>query len=384
MTAVLSPSQTLARAERELRDLWITPPERGQMPRTRACTMNLVVVAATPHLAHADVIAGANANANANPWVAIVDEVTQRVPARAIVVGLDPDAADAIDASVVAVCTRGDGAVICSERVTLGIRGILCGRLASCVDALCSADVPTTLVWLARVRVEDPAFAPLARSANRVVLDAGSGSLSGLAHVVQWARERPTGERPGIADLAWTRLVPWHEHCARMFDEARLRALTATVTRVRLVQAARAGDALGPEVSLMLGWLATRLGWKASSLAGKLRLLRADGVHLPVELHAEDVSWTGRGSLLTVELDARRGDTTMRGTVTRAPAGSGVWRLEVSAGGETQKIEQQVHALAISPAALLERTLRRPVYDDALAESVAWADALGSDELACA
>jgi hypothetical protein len=41
-----------------------------------------------------------------------------------------------------------------------------------------------------------------------------------------------------------------------------------------------------------------------------------------------------------------------------------------------------VNSLADSLAAALERTLRRPVHDEALAESVAWAAAIG-DELAC-
>ena len=110
--------------------------------------MNLVVVAPAPSLLL--------------PWMAIVDQVLQVVPARAIVVGLDPDGADDIEAAVSPVCPPGSGNVVCGERVTLNLQGALCGREASCVDALCASEVPTTLVWLARVRVEDPTFAPLA------------------------------------------------------------------------------------------------------------------------------------------------------------------------------------------------------------------------------
>lgn len=233
MTAAPRPASVLARAEKDLRALWTTPPEAGQAPRTRACTMNLVVVTATPELLV--------------QWVGIVDRVLQGVPARALVVGLEPDGQDAIEATVSAVCTPGSGTVVCSERVTLRIAGGLCGRVASCVDALCAADVPTTLVWLARVRVEDPAFAPLARWASRVVLDASNGSLASLAHVVQWARGGPQGERPGVSELAWTRMAPWQELCARMFDDVRVRALAGGVTRVRLVQASAAGAPLGAD-----------------------------------------------------------------------------------------------------------------------------------------
>jgi glucose-6-phosphate dehydrogenase assembly protein OpcA len=372
VSVALQPARVLARVENELRALWATPPAAGQPPRTRACTMNLVVVTATP--------------AVVEQWVAIADDVLQSVPGRAIVVGLDPDGEDALDASVSAVCTPGGGTVVCSERVTLQMRGALCGRVASCVDALCAADVPTTLVWLARVRVEDPAFAPLARWSSRVVLEAANnGSLASLAHVIQWARSRPAGERPGVSELSWTRLAPWQELCARMFDDLRVRELTSFVGRVRLVQASPPGQWLGPEGTLMLGWLATRLGWKASSLAGKLRLLRADGAHVQVQLSAEAAAWAPRGALIAIEIEAAGGGTTLRGDVARleGEAGAGVWRTAVTTGKDTRRMEQRVRTFADDPARLLERTLHRPVHDDALDESVAWADELGGDELVC-
>jgi len=371
VSSPLRPAAVLARAEMDLRALWTSPPAQGEAPRTRACTMNLVVVVPTPSLER---------------WVPTIDDVLRSVPARAIVVGIDPDGTDELDAAVAAVCAPGSGAAVCSERVTLRVGGALCARIASCVDALCAADVPTTLVWPARVRVEDPAFAPLARWSHRVVLEAPNGSLSSLAHVVAWARGRPAGERPGVAELAWTRLAPWQELCARMFDDARARGLATAVTRVRLVQVSAPGAPLGPEGALMLGWFATRLGWKASSLAGKLRLLRADGGHIQVELQADPHASAPRGALLAVTIEANREGAGLRGEVARAGGedGTGTWWVEIKAGPETLRVEQRVRTFADEPARVLERTLRRPVRDDALAESVAWADELGDDELVCA
>jgi glucose-6-phosphate dehydrogenase assembly protein OpcA len=371
LSAAPQPARVLARADQELRALWAAPPAEGQAPKTRASTMNLVVVAPAPSL-HA-------------PWVAIVDQVLQGVPARAIVVGLDPDGADNIEVTVSPVCPPGAGNVVCSERVTLSLHGGLCGRVASCVDALCAADVPTTLVWLARVRVEDPTFAPLARWSHRIVLEATSGSLASLAHVVKWARGRPAGERPGISELAWTRLAPWQELCARMFDDARLRELALGVSRVRLVQASASGAELGPEGALLLGWLATRLGWKASSFAGKLRMLRGDGGPVQVQLHAETAAEMAPDALLAVEIEARGGDVSLRGQIARARGedGAGSWQLEIQTGSDTQRVEQRVRTFDDQPARILQRTLRRRVHDDALAESVLWADEIGDDELVC-
>jgi glucose-6-phosphate dehydrogenase assembly protein OpcA len=398
--AVTSPGEALGRVERELRALWSAPPAPGETPRARACTMNLVVVAAAPALAA--------------QWVPVVDEVLQSIPARAIVAGLDLDGPDGLDADAAAVCTPGaagatpgaasgtpgaanttlgaaSGTVVCSERVSLTAHGAVCARLPSCVATLCATDVPTTLVWLGRVHANDPAFEPLARDASRIVLDAAQGSLGSLAGVVYWARARAASDRPGVADLAWTRLAPWQELCARMFDEPRLRPLADRITRVALVQAAAPGAPLGSEGALLLGWLATRLGWKAASLAGKLRLLREDGGHVHAALCAEAAPQAPAppGTLLSVQLEAAAPDGSMqvRGEVAREPGDPDVatWRLAVTpAGGETQRIEQHVRLRAGDAARLLERTLHRPTHDPALADSAVWADELRGEELACA
>jgi glucose-6-phosphate dehydrogenase assembly protein OpcA len=338
--------------------------------------MNLVVVAPTPALAE--------------QWVPVVDDVLLGIPARALVVGLDPDGSDALEGSATAVCTpsAGGGPAVCSERVLLLARGVVCARLASVVGALSATDVPTTLVWLGRVHADDPAFAPLARDASRIVLDASQGSLTSLAHVVYWTRARSAADRPGVADLTWTRISPWQELCARMFDEPRLRVLATGVTRVSLTQASTRGASMGPDGSLLLGWLATSLGWKAASLAGKLRLLRPDGVHVHTLLCAAPGARQAPGTLLAVEVEASSGDLSLRGDVKRdggehEASSMATWRLEVTCRGQTQRLEQLVRLRDTEPARLLERTLHRPAHDPALLDAAAWADELRGEELSC-
>lgn len=366
------PSEVLARVDDELRGLWSVRPAPGETPTARARTGNLVVVASSPAVAES--------------WNAIVDDVVQNVPARAIVVGLDPDGADALEASVSGVCTPGEGGAprVCSERVSLVARGALCGRVASVVGSLCLSDVTTTLVWLGRVHTDDPAFAPLAEGAGRIVLDASQGSLSSLANVLYWARALSPPERPGLADLTWTRLSVWQELCARMFDEPRLRALSSHVTAVTLTQASEAGAALGAEGALLLAWLATRLGWKAGSLGGKLRLARADGVAVRVQLKAAQGASLATPRLQAVSLEASHASLTMSGRIAREDEAA-TWTLEVGPpSGDRLRLEHKVRLVASETARLLERTLRRPVRDDALVDAVAWADQLRGEELACA
>jgi glucose-6-phosphate dehydrogenase assembly protein OpcA len=369
----LRPTDVLARVDDELRALWSAPPVPGATPRARAVTMNLVVVTATPAMADA--------------WVPVVDDVLLSIPARAIVVGLDPDGPPGLDASTSAVCapTDGGGPAVCSERVTLGAHGNVCERIASCVATLCATDVPTTLVWLGRVHVEDPVFEPLARDAQRIVLDAAQGSLGSLASVVYWTRARGEADRPGVADLAWTRIALWQEMCARMFDEPRLRALASQVTGVTLVQSSPPSAPMGVEGALLLGWLATRLGWRAGALAGKLRLQRADGGPVHTSLCGEGAGKAAPNSLVAVRLEASAGGVRLCGSVERDASGeSATWRLETSGGdGEPRRIEQHVRMHPTAPRVLLERTLHRPIHDPALADAAAWADELGGEELAC-
>jgi glucose-6-phosphate dehydrogenase assembly protein OpcA len=366
----VAPGVVLARIDEELRALWATPAVAGEPLKSRACTMNLVVVAATPALA--------------DQCVAFVDEVVKNVPARAIVVGLDPDGRNELEASVSAVCAPDPGGrtIVCSERVTLVARGALCNRLSSCVQAICATDVPTTLVWLARVHSDDPAFEPLARGARRVVLDAGQSSIASLSHAVRWARGRPEDERPGVADLVWSRLASWQELCARMFDPPRLRGLVRRVTRVSLLQACPTGAALAPEGALLLGWMATRLGWKTASLAGKLRLVRPDGGYVQTQVKQQPVDWAPKGSLLGLEMEASADGTTLVGEVARQDAAQAAWRVRVSSDGETQHLEQHIRLRPTGVALVLERTLHRPPQDDALADAAIWADELRGEELA--
>jgi glucose-6-phosphate dehydrogenase assembly protein OpcA len=336
--------------------------------------MNLVVVAGTPELA--------------DQWLPVVDEVLLGTPARAIVVGLDTGGADRLDATTTAVCVPGNGGPLtCSERVTLVARGAVCAHLPSCVAALCATDVPTTLVWLGEVHVGDATFEPLARDASRIVLDAAEGSLASLARAVYWARARAAADRPGVADLVWTRLAPWQEMCARMFDEPRLRPLASRVTRVSIVQASESGAALGAEGLLLVGWLATRLGWtKAPASDASLTLLRGDGGRVEVVTSAGTASKAPHHTLLTVRVEAVADEVTMRGEIARdlGDPDAATWRLEVTrAGAGPERIEQHVRLRATETAGLLERTLHRPTEDAALADSVAWLDGLGGGELAC-
>jgi glucose-6-phosphate dehydrogenase assembly protein OpcA len=367
-------STVLARVERELREIWAAPAKAGEMPKSRVCTMNLVVAAGSRALA--------------DKYTPIVDEVTASIPSRAIVVALEPDAqVHQLEAEATAVCSLAEGGgQVCSERVRLAACGIVCARVASAVDALLVPEIPTTLVWLGRVHTDDAVFLSMVEEAHRVVLDTEYTSLASLLQLSRWARAEPG--RPAVADLAWTRLATWQELCARFFDEPKLRPYANGVTRVTLRQASEPGARLGSEPALLLGWLGTRLGWKTVRMGGALRFQRPDGKSIALSLGSvprpEGVAPL---ALAGVAIDAEVGGAKMRGAIDRELAsGSAMegktldadvvqWKLD--ALGQT--LMQHVRLRANKGAKVLERTLHRPVDDPALTESVAFAEQFFED-----
>jgi glucose-6-phosphate dehydrogenase assembly protein OpcA len=369
-------SSVISRIERELREIWAEPSSPNEAPKSRACTMNIVVLVGSRELS--------------DRYTPVIDEVTGSIPARAILVAIDPESPISVmDADATAVCSLEGSRSVCSERVRLYASGNICARVGSAVEALLVPELPTALVWLGPLHVDDPIFEALAGSASRIVLDTEYTSLASLLHLTNWARE--SADRAHVADLAWTRLAPWQEMCARFFDEPRLRDHAARMTRVTLKQASPPRTRLGGEGALLLGWLGTRLGWKVSRLGGALRWRRADGENVAVQLGTVPIPGGVAPQVLAeVTLESDLGGVTVRGTVER-DLGSGtspaapdadvmVWRMQV---GNAAPIEQRVRLGANTAAKWLERTLHRPSHDPALVESVVFAEQVVQDGIVC-
>ena len=371
-------STLIARLEEELRDLWAQPDDPSAPPKSRVCTMNLEVVAGSRELLER--------------YTPVVDEVTASIPSRVILASIEPDApGDEITGTATAVCSITGGRNICSERISLAATGTACPRSASAIEAFLVPEIPTALVWLGRVHVDDPVFEDLANDAHRIILDSMYTSLASLLHVAAWARKQVNG--PHVSDMAWTRLAPWQEMIARFFDAAETRHLSAKITRITVKQASEPGARLGPEPALLLGWIATRLDWKTSRLGGKTRFKRPDGATIVIELGAVPrPDGVAPESLAAVVLEAESDGTTMIGSIERDLAsgmGSGsedattdadvvLWKQVT---GSSPPIEQRVRLSANKAAKWLERTLHRPKSDPAFDESVAFAEHIVEDGL---
>src|SRR5262245_36016123 len=97
-------SSVIHRVERELREIWTQPAAPSETPKSRVCTMNLVVVAGSREIA--------------DRYTPVLDEVTASIPSRAILVALDPEApVGVLEGDASAVCSIEGKQAICSERV---------------------------------------------------------------------------------------------------------------------------------------------------------------------------------------------------------------------------------------------------------------------------
>ena len=373
-----STASVIARLEKELRELWAQPEDPTAMPKSRVCTMNIEVVAGSRELL--------------DRYTPVVDEVTSYIPARVILASIEPDApGDEITGTATAVCSIEGGRSICSERITLSATGNACARSASAIEAFLVPEIPTALVWLGRVHVDDPVFEDLANDANRIILDSLYTSLASLLNLAAWARKQSNG--PHISDMAWTRLASWQEMTARFFDSPETRPLANKITKITLRQVSEPGARLGPEPALLLGWLATRLDWKVSRLGGKTRFKRPDGGVVTIDLGAVPrPEGVAPASLAAVIIEAEDGGAKMTGSIERelgsgrgsgqddATADSDVMLWKVTTSGSAA-LEQRVRLGANKAAKWLERTLHRPTHDPAFDESVAFAEHIVEDGL---
>ncbi|HEY3830438.1 MAG TPA: glucose-6-phosphate dehydrogenase assembly protein OpcA [Solirubrobacteraceae bacterium] len=140
--------------------------------------------------------------------------------------------------------------------------------LATIADPLVVTDLPT-LLWSPHGHRE--IIDGLLGLAQAVLLD--SVDEPDFCAAIEHARS--LSERAYVVDLAWLRSTPWRERIATAFDSAAMRRELRAMTGVAIRHHPESAIA----AMLLVGWLASRLGWE-------VRPLRADGHELVGKAHA--------------------------------------------------------------------------------------------------
>jgi glucose-6-phosphate dehydrogenase assembly protein OpcA len=175
----------------------------------------------------------------------------------------------------------GDGQLaLLRETVTVEIGERHLDDLATIADPLVISDLPT-LLW--SPGGHPPAADDLLALAQAVLIDStdeAENSSAGWHEAIE--RACALSERVYVVDLAWLRSIPWRERIAATFDPPRMRAQLAHLSGVCVSHHPDSTIA----ATLMVGWLASRLGWRLD----RAQLLERAGHEgeLAATAHAED------------------------------------------------------------------------------------------------
>jgi glucose-6-phosphate dehydrogenase assembly protein OpcA len=227
---------------KDLRRLWLDLGKESPDGVLRACAMTLIVVADEKHDAQ---IIGET-----------IASLIHEHPSRAIVVRVRGCEERVLEARVFAQCWMpfGGRQQICCEQVEIIASPATLADVATVVRALLVPDLPVilyspseTLWWL-------PQFGSMLPLAGKVIVD--SCGMSEPARVLGFLAELPSQVRQK-ADLVWSRLTPWRESIAQIFENPKRSRNVYDLTEVRILYK---GAEEPSSVYYMAGWFMHVLG----------------------------------------------------------------------------------------------------------------------------
>lgn len=174
-----------------------------------------------------------------------------------------------IDAFVNAQCfispdRRGE---VCCEEIILRFGAAAFRHVANAVLSLLLPDVPTTFCYVSALphRYEE------LLDAITAIADHTITEVTMLADPVAGLRELADSTKY-TGTLSWFRYGPIREQVASVFDDAQVGGLLGRLGSVRIKWCGTAGDVVAlTNASLLVGWMASRLGWKPRRSAWPFR-----------------------------------------------------------------------------------------------------------------
>jgi len=281
-------------------------------PRARNCVMTLVAVA-TNSADEARAQRASVAIAAHHPHMAII--VCEEVSVRA----------GRIDATIATHPLSPSSNVHAEcEVVGLHVQGAAGEHLAALVDPLLLSGVPVYLWWLDTPPFGTRELLDATRICDALVVDSARfdrpyQSFLGLADLALSAHSHL-----GVADFHWARLEPWREAVAEFFEPKDRRDYMKGIAEVGVDYV---GDGRGNRIaaSLLVGWLASALGWKVKrAVGGKGGVLVAHfemdgGRQLEVAFRSVPKTDLAQGEVSAIRISGASAGRTFQLTVQRDP-----------------------------------------------------------------
>lgn len=259
---------SLERVEQELFALWSRAKPQNitdNFDLMRSCAFNLIVI-----LPEDD---------NVETIIQLIGKVTTRHPARVVFITINKQSAtDNLKSSITASCntaSNSSGMKVCHEIIRVQAQGKDCEQIDNVALSLSIPDIPTFLWWNSKLPdtlQEEKVFANLVNYCERLIFDSEKivdvhYDLSCLACLMPFKDETIDEIRPtALGDLTWQRLLPWRLLLAKKFDSRNTWQSLNDITKVTIEYGTLPKTTLDlpVQVSLILGWLATSIGWKFS------------------------------------------------------------------------------------------------------------------------
>lgn len=252
--------------DRQLGLLW----ERSDAAKVRASLVNLVIYSEAPGAIAAN--------------TPLLSEIAADHAFRALLVQGHPRAQKSgVHAWITAHCHLRDAGQkeICSEQITFQLDGPAAGRLPSIVFSHLDTDLPLYLWWQGDLHADpDP---QLWRWVDRLIVDSNSWSDPAAQFCILQEVQSLARPRSALCDLNWTRLFNLRYAVAQIFD------LPAALERLDRLDRVAISHSPGYRLTALqlLGWLASRLGWRLDHGDHAPVFRRRDGGHAAFDLTEE-------------------------------------------------------------------------------------------------
>lgn len=218
-------------------------------------------------------------------WAEIEAEtqpVVAAYPGRVIALVNDPATAPSPEPVRVGLLSarRSDGGfAIRGELLTAALEGRAFEEGAAIAASWSASGIPTVVWWNGPATTNDHLFEDMLDIADRILVD--SSTMTDLSAEFTLLHDIVTGTHHArVTDALWLRLLAWRQAFAQAFDQPAARLDLEHVRSVELaVQQSPGGHAAA---LVLVGWMASRLGWR-------LDRRTTHGWRLAVDGHAVDV-----------------------------------------------------------------------------------------------
>ena len=335
----------VAAIERDLSALWKSM-AAGNSQReavTRACALTLLVYVESEEASQK--VSG------------LIGGIIAQNPCRVVVMVVQPDAAEpSLTARISAHChlPKAGEKQVCCEQIELLARGDAVRDLDNVVVPLTVPGLPVVLWWRAGSFTPPDYFRRIFRVTDHLVVDSArfpdpARDLGKLAAELK----RLSAVVP-VSDLNWTRMTPWRGLIAQCFDPAETIEYLEQLTEVRVEyeEESPRWSAQSAQALLLIGWLASRLGWEPD---------RADE---PLTAKGSPVLFKSRRGGVSVERAPRKfegGGTGVCFSIVLTAGGGlpAVFSLRRGAGGKYAVVRRE-----LTGRPPVEGTARLEVYDE--------------------